>query len=134
VGEHNGNLKGDANWQIVTDFPGSALRNVLHFNGTDNYVELVNSTKLGLKENSFTVEAWVKTEEKSDGSDQVILGTDTRENNKGLHLVIRGTKAYMGFYNNDLRGKTSLEEGKWYWIVWRYTKNTREQAIFINGG
>ncbi|WP_149030914.1 neuraminidase-like domain-containing protein [Moorena producens] len=133
VGEHNGTLQGEANWQTVTDFPGVASRNVLQFDGTDNYIKLVNATELGLTNNSFTVEAWVKTEERSDGGNPAILGIEEHGENLGLHLVIQETKAYMGFYGNDLRGKTSLEDGKWYRIVWRYTKNTQEQAIFING-
>ena len=47
--------------------------------------------------------------------------------------MVRDRKPYFGFYNNDLRGKTNLEAGKWYHLVWRYNKLSGEQAIFLNG-
>ena len=47
--------------------------------------------------------------------------------------MIRNRKPYMGFFNNDLVGNTLIEEGKWYYIAWRYNKQNGEQAIFVNG-
>ena len=47
--------------------------------------------------------------------------------------MIRNRKPYFGFYNNDLQGKTLIEAGQWYHLVWRYNKLSGEQAIFLNG-
>ena len=47
--------------------------------------------------------------------------------------MIRNQKPYMGFFNNDLAGNTHIEEGKWYYITWRYNKQNGEQAIVVNG-
>ncbi|NET85023.1 MAG: hypothetical protein F6J94_24835, partial [Moorea sp. SIO1F2] len=96
------------------------------------YVKLPKASVLKLTDSDFTVEAWVNADELPE-RDVSILGTDSRETNEGLHLIIRNKKAYMGFFNNDLEGKTELKPGEWIYIVWRYRKYKAEQAIFING-
>ncbi|NES83263.1 MAG: hypothetical protein F6K10_18675, partial [Moorea sp. SIO2B7] len=98
----------------------------------EEYVELPKASVLKLTDSDFTVEAWVNADELPD-RDVSILGTDTTETNEGLHLIIRNKKAYMGFFNNDLEGKTELKPGEWIYLVWRYRKYKAEQAIFING-
>ena len=132
-GTNKGTLTGTPNWTTVTDFPGSASRYVLQFDGDSTYVTLTAASNLKLNNSDFTVEAWVKADDlRSD--DRTILGMDDdRTDNKCLHLVIRNKKAYMGFHGNDLAGNAELKEGIWYQIVWRYTKSRKEQAIFING-
>jgi hypothetical protein len=137
-GTNTGTLTGTPNWTTVTDFPGSASRNVLQFDGNPTCVTLTTASILKLNSGDFTVEAWVKADDLPSGygsdSDRTILGMDQpKEDNKCLHLVIRNKKAYMGFHGNDLPGKAELQEKTWYQIVWRYTKSTKEQAIFING-
>lgn len=131
IGSNNGTLQGAATWGTTIDFPGTASRPVLQFDGTSNYVTLANASELGLTDSDFTVEAWFKADDLS--SHQAILCTDAYSDNRGLHLMIMNQKAYMGFYANDLAGQTTLVGGRWYHIVWRYTKSTGEQAIFING-
>ncbi|MCT7952702.1 hypothetical protein NG798_23155 [Ancylothrix sp. C2] len=139
-GTNTGTLTGTPNWTTVRDFPGSASRNVLQFDGNSTYVTLTAASNLKLNNSDFTVEAWVKADELPPGDirvsdgDRTILGMDDdRTNKKCLHLVIRNKKAYMGFFGNDLPGKAELQEGTWYQIVWRYSTSTKEQAIFING-
>jgi hypothetical protein len=107
---------------------GTALR----FDGADDYVPLTWANALGLTEHSFTVAAWVKGD--VFGSDSyAVLGDEQKQTNRGLHLVVRNSKPYMGFYNNDLEGNTTLSPGQWYHLVWRYDKDQQEQAIFVNG-
>lgn len=142
AGDNDGALKGNANWQTATDFPGIVSRKVLQFDGSSNYVELTEASELGLTDSDFTVEAWVKADDLSWSNyhhDQPVLGMDNFDKegltglNKTLHLVIRNKKAYMGFAHADLHGTIPLESGKWYQIVYLYDKKYRLQAIFING-
>ncbi len=106
--------------------------NAARFDG-DDYLSLGTAEELRLKDRSFTVAAWVNGDAFGPGRDHTILGTDQAEVNAGLHLMVREDKPYMGFYGNDTPGNTTLSNGEWYHLVWRYDKSTGEQAIFVNG-
>ncbi|MDJ0898785.1 MAG: hypothetical protein QNJ55_08230, partial [Xenococcus sp. MO_188.B8] len=135
VGNNNGTLKGDAKLETVNenDFPVTDSKNVLKLDGNGDYVTLSAANQLGLTNNSFTAEAWINIAEFPESSDLTILGIDQTSKNKGLHLVIRRQKPYMGFFSNDTTGKTVLKTGEWYHLAWRYDDSKQEQAIFVNG-
>jgi two-component SAPR family response regulator len=97
------------------------------------YIILPEADKMGLRNQDFTVSAWIKINSFSDRRDFTILGTEQNNYRKGLHLQLRDRRAYFGFWANDLNGNTHLRENQWYHITWRYTKYSGEQAIFING-
>ena len=101
----------------------------LHFDGLDGYVNLVDANILGITNNTFTVESWIKVIN-YDGSDETVFGGSDPE---PLHFVIRDQKPHMGFYLNDLPGNTLIEIDTWYHIAWRYQISNGEQAIFVNG-
>ncbi len=118
---------------LETGHTGSAAR----FDGVDDAVALPSAATLGLYDHDFTVSAWVKLDSTS-GGDKTILGTAEKTSNHGLHLTVRQGKPYMGFYGNDTAGKTTLETGRWYHLVWRYQKTNwpataYAQAIYVNG-
>jgi len=99
-----------------------------------SYILLPGAEAFKLREHDFTVAAWVKIKEYlPNKADYCIIGTKNNTYQQGIHLLIRERKPYFGFYNNDLRGKTNLEAGKWYHLVWRYNKLSGEQAIFLDG-
>jgi autotransporter-associated beta strand protein len=104
------------------------LSNAIEFDGGDDHIALTNAGNLGLNGN-FTAMAWVRPD--TLGGDKAIFGTEQTGNNVGLHLVIRGSVFYMGFYGNDLPGTQTLTAGQWYHVAFRY--NNGEQAIFVNG-
>lgn len=106
--------------------------NAAGFDG-DDYLSLGTAAELRLKDRSFTVAAWVNGDAFGPGRDHTILGTDQGEVNAGLHLMVREGKPYMGFYGNDTEGVTTLSNGTWHHLVWRYDSSTGEQAIFVNG-
>ncbi|MCP4667234.1 MAG: LamG domain-containing protein, partial [Deltaproteobacteria bacterium] len=105
----------------------------LKFDGKDDHIRLAPASDLGLTNSDFTVEAWITILDFAGESDKTVLGTDQGGKNKGLHLVVRNKKPFMGFYGNDTAGKTELTTGAWSHIVWRYTKKGGKQAIFVNG-
>ncbi|WP_293116023.1 hemopexin repeat-containing protein [Moorena sp. SIO4G3] len=108
-------------------------RSAYQFDGINDYIELPTAPSLKLKNHSFTVSAWVCVSSFPSEGDQPILGTDLKETNKGLHLIIRNKKPYMGFFNNDTWGQTEIESGQWYCLTWRYDITKQQQTIFING-
>ncbi|HZG39474.1 MAG TPA: LamG domain-containing protein, partial [Nodosilinea sp.] len=127
--------------RVLPPFRGAAL--VL--DGKDDYIQLgavetilpqgtASGSSLSVAE-SFTAEAWVWVDEAALSQDNPVLGMDERAENKSLHLTIRQGKPHFGFFGgtNDLTSDSQLLPQTWYHIAWRYTRETGEQAIFING-
>lgn len=123
--------------QILKDSAPVLRGGVLEFDGQDDYIQLADAVTLGLTDRDFTVEAWVCASDLANptgNGDRPILGTDApREPNQGLHLTLRNGKPRLGFFQTDLPGRKPLVADTWYHIVWRYTKATQEQAVFVNG-
>lgn len=89
---------------------------------------------LKMTDHGFTVATWLKIREfDSLGSDVVVLGSKSFAYQRGLHLMIRQKKPYMGFFNNDLSGNTEIKDNQWFHLVWRFNQLSGEQAIFVNG-
>jgi two-component SAPR family response regulator len=115
-------------------FKKDSIRQTVAFFDKDSKIELPKAEEFKLRDHDFTISAWIKVEKFIDRKlDYCILGTPTSSYQEGIHLVIRMRKPYFGFYSNDLAGNMIFEEGKWYYVTWRYTKLTGEQAIFVNG-
>jgi two-component SAPR family response regulator len=115
-------------------FANDSTRSSAAFFSKDSYIILPGAEEYKIRDHDFSVAAWVKIKEYlPNKSDYCILGTKTNSYQQGIHLLIRDKKPYFGFFNNDLRGKTVLEAGQWYHLVWRYNKLSGEQAIFLNG-
>lgn len=115
-------------------FANDSVRSSVAYFDENSYILLPGAEAFKLREHNFTVAAWVKIKEfPTNQTEYCIIGTKNSNYQQGIHLLIRNRKPYFGFYNNDLRGKTDLEAGKWYHLVWRYNKFSGEQAIFLNG-
>ena len=115
-------------------FTNDSSRTSVAVFGENSYIVLPGAEEFKIRDHDFTVAAWVKIKEYlPNRRDYCILGTKNNSYQQGIHLLVRDKKPYFGFYNNDLQGKTVLEAGRWYHMVWRYNKLSGEQAIFING-
>ena len=100
----------------------------------ESFIRLPNAETLGLHNHDFTVSAWIKAvPPPTERRDISILGSEEIIYRQGLHLQLRELKPYFGFYANDLTANSEIRYNEWVHLVWRYTKNTGEQAIFING-
>lgn len=106
---------------------------VVKFN-EQSLISLAGAEELSIRDHDFTVSVWIRIPEYlPEKTDYCVLSSKIASYQSGLHLVIRNKQPYMGFFNDDLAGRAVIEEGRWYHIVWRYNKLSREQAIFING-
>ena len=115
-------------------FTNDSVRSTVALFNEKSYIILPGAESFKLRDHDFSVAAWVKIKEYlPNKEDYCIIGTKTNSYQQGIHLLIRSRKPYFGFYNNDLKGNTVLEAGKWYHLVWRYNKLSGEQAIFLNG-
>jgi two-component SAPR family response regulator len=119
---------------VDVGFRNDSLRKEVAYFNNRSHIVLPKAEEFKVRDHDFTVSVWVKVEEFLPNKiDYCILGTPTNSYQEGIHLVIRNKKPYFGFFSNDLEGKTIVEEGKWYHLVWRYTKLNGEQAIYVNG-
>ena len=131
---HDFSINGFDGKSYNVKYENDSTRSTVALFNEKNYIVLPGAESFKIRDHDFTVAAWVKIKEYlPNKEDYCILGTKTSTYQQGIHLLIRNQKPYFGFYNNDLRGKTNLEAGKWYHLVWRYNKLSGEQAIFLNG-
>ena len=115
-------------------FANDSARSTVAIFGKNSYIVLPGAEKFKVRDHDFSVVAWVKIKEYLPNKrDYCIIGTKNNSYQQGIHLLVRDKKPYFGFYNNDLQGKTRLEAGRWYHLVWRFNKLSGEQAIFVNG-
>jgi len=99
--------------------------------GTRRWISLAPANELGIIQSDFTFAVWLKLD--SAGIEQSIVGTYTSDLGSSIHLSLRNSIPYFGFFGNDHLGKNHLETGRWYHVVWRYMKFSGEQAIYVNG-
>jgi two-component SAPR family response regulator len=99
----------------------------------DAYIKIGTPEKYGIRNNSFSVSAWVKLNEVNVGKEYSILGSPEGLFRKGLHLIIRQGHPYFGFYGNDLWAEKVVEPNVWFHIVFRYNFFNGEQAIYVDG-
>ena len=91
-----------------------------------------STPNIPLAARSFTVEAWIN------GSDfnadrQVIGQCDSQTMDNCLHFNIRNSKVYMGFFNDDVAGNTTLKTGTWYHVAGTYDHVSHVQTLYVNG-
>ena len=102
--------------------------------GNGSRLNLPTPQEMGMRDHDFTVQAWLMVPKLDpEKRDYCVLGSRTSAYQQSLHLMIRRGKPYMGFFNNDISGKTEIEPNKWYNLIWRYNKQNGEMAIFVNG-
>jgi len=115
-------------------FTNDSTRSTVALFGENSFIVLPGAEEFKIRDHDFSVAAWIKIKEYLPNKpDYCIIGTKNNSYQQGIHLLIRNRKPYFGFYNNDLQGKTVLETGVWYHLVWRYNKLNGEQAIYLNG-
>jgi two-component SAPR family response regulator len=115
-------------------FTNDSTRSTVAVFGENSFIVLPGAEEFKIRDHDFSVAAWIKIKEYLPNKpDYCIIGTKNNSYQQGIHLLIRNRKPYFGFYNNDLQGKTVLETGVWYHLVWRYNKLNGEQAIYLNG-
>ena len=102
--------------------------------GDSSRISLPTASEMNIRDHDFTMSAWVKIPEYlPEKEDYCVIGARNNAYQHGLHLVIRDQKPFMGFFNNDLQGNTTIEAGRWYNIIWRFNKSNGEQAIYVDG-
>ena len=101
---------------------------------TKNQSLLIPNPQLKLYNQSWTFEAWIHLTNNSNSSTYGIIGQcKTASNYQCLHLLVRHQKLYLGFFNNDSSGNTTLATSKWYHVAFVFDCSTRNQSIYLDG-
>lgn len=116
-------------WVPSTDF---IMDTVFDHIGGDKRYPIGKAAALGFNARSFTASAWVYRTGRDSG-DNTIFGMNEKSTNKGLHLLVRNKKYYMGFYRNDCGSDTLSTLNNWEQIVFRYKLESKQMTMYLNG-
>lgn len=105
----------------------------LVFDGVDDHLTLPDAPIVGLGGGDFTVSAWINLETYDTNIGRPIVGGLTRGDGQNIHMLVRNQRLYMDFWNSSVGGKTVVQTGQWYHATFRYTAETSELALFLNG-
>ncbi|MEL7568790.1 MAG: LamG-like jellyroll fold domain-containing protein [Dehalobacterium sp.] len=93
------------------------------------------SQAVNFQDKSFSVECSIKVS--PDGSNQAILvqedPTNPRTIDKTLHLLVRDSKLYFGFYSDDLAGTINVADNYFHSVCFTYDALTKTKCIFVDG-
>ncbi|UJR24399.1 hypothetical protein I4U23_005776 [Adineta vaga] len=97
------------------------------------YVEIL-SPSLDLNNRSFTFELLINPFILNNSYFYGLIGQcTTSSTNQCLHLAIRNSYLFFGFFQNDCVGQTILNSSTWYHVAFVYSYELRRQIIYLNG-
>eukprot|EP01047_Picozoa_sp_COSAG01_P013358 COSAG01_NODE_624_length_14732_cov_58.900772_2_plen_2421_part_00 len=96
-------------------------------------LSISDAKSLGMTESSFTAMAWVNRHHRSGSGDNTVFGTDETSHGKGLHLIVRGHRYFMGFFGMDCGSSAVSRKGRWEHVAFVYNKDAQTQQIYVNG-
>jgi hypothetical protein len=113
---------------FVTGYLGQAAS----FNASAK--QAVYTSFIPLNNISFTVEAWIKPTGYPNPVDHSIVGLcPLKTMDHCLHINIRNTRLYFGFYNDDASGGTEVLLNQWVHVAFTFDLTTKIQTIYLNG-
>ncbi|CAF2113863.1 unnamed protein product [Rotaria magnacalcarata] len=102
------------------------------FNATQK--QALRTASIPFNNVSFTVDLWMKQNGYPNPSDYSIVGLcSSGITDSCLHMNIRNTKFYMGFYFNDIQSVTSMPLNLWTHAAFVFDVSNRQQSIYVNG-
>ncbi|CAM2714788.1 unnamed protein product [Rotaria socialis] len=102
------------------------------FNATAK--QALHTAYIPFKNVSFTVDVWMKQNGFPNPSDYSIVGLcSSGITDSCLHMNIRSTKFYMGFYSDDIQSVTSMPLNYWMHVAFVFDVSNLQQSIYVNG-
>jgi hypothetical protein len=113
---------------FVTGYIGQAAS----FNASAQ--QAIYTSFIPLNSVSFTIEAWIQPTGYPNIQDHSIVGLCPKVIiNNCLHINIRHTKLYFGFYYDDVQGATVIPLFQWIHAAFVFDAITKVQTIYLNG-
>ncbi|CAF4192987.1 unnamed protein product, partial [Adineta steineri] len=121
---HNGTFVG--NLSFTMGYIGRAIQ----CSGT----AYINTSYIDFYRRSFTIELWFYIHNRTSGNIDLLGECMHGNTDTCLHLGLSGGSApYMGFYNDDSVGSSSIVNYQWYHIAFVYNNTARQRQIYVNG-
>ncbi|WP_421891879.1 LamG-like jellyroll fold domain-containing protein [Marinoscillum sp.] len=106
--------------------------NALSFDGTDDYVDITHNTSQNLS--TFTLEAWVKTEQAAGAHIRIIMKPVA--GNQNYSLAINNGYAHVRFDGSggvQAEGTTLINDGKWHHLAGVFDNANDLISIYVDG-
>ncbi|MEQ8777003.1 MAG: LamG-like jellyroll fold domain-containing protein [Marinoscillum sp.] len=106
--------------------------NALSFDGTDDYVDIVHNASQNLS--TFTLEAWVKTEQAAGAHIRIIMKPVA--GNQNYSLAINNGYAHVRFDGSggvQAEGTTLINDGKWHHLAGVFDNANDLISIYVDG-
>jgi hypothetical protein len=101
----------------------------LSLDGLDDHV---SAPFIPLNDRSFTITAWFAAKDLT--TDAPLLSQmDSPATDKYLHLLIRNSLPYFGFYGDDLWGSTVINTNRFYHVAFVYNNTNHHKYIYLDG-
>lgn len=98
------------------------------------YSEYIRAGYMSWMSRSFTVEAWLYLYSLAPSGDRMIFSQcETTAQCRCLHYTVRSNRLYLGFYNDDISGRTELTVNVWYHVAFVYDFGSNMKMIYLNG-
>ncbi|MDJ0717264.1 MAG: neuraminidase-like domain-containing protein [Prochloraceae cyanobacterium] len=128
AGNKNGNLEGNPQWKKVADFPGTDSRDVLEFDGNDDYVSIT----LNEPETEITHTLWFKT---TNGNVGLFSITNNSGSNNDRHIYLKNGNLKTRVWRDETIGTKGLNlaDGQWHHVAHVIGGSVGGQQIYIDG-
>lgn len=123
---------------LTTSWTGGKVWDSLYFNGSDNFVEALDSDSLRIWWNNISISAWIKSASSVNYRTVVSKWYHLADGGYSLRLT-RDTepiKAFTVFNNgitewNSAGSYNNITNDVWYYIVW--TRTASKNCLYVNG-
>ncbi|CAF0990046.1 unnamed protein product [Adineta steineri] len=94
----------------------------------------INVSYIDFYRRSFTIEFWFYINNRTSANIGLLGECMHGSTDTCLHLGLSdGSTPYMGFYNDDSAGSSSIVNYQWYHIAFVYNNTARQRQIYVNG-
>lgn len=109
------------------------------FDGTDDFVKILDAATLNLSGSDMTLEIWIKTS--NTGALDCILDKSNLSSGNNGYTIIKtvANKSQLEYYDGSapsptLAGTTTITDGLWHYVViqWKVDNSTRQLSVDLN--
>lgn len=118
---------------LYSDSSMSGDQSSASFSTLNTQYAVISTPNHRLENRSWTFEGWIYFQNNY-GYDLGIVGNcESKEKNKCLHLNVRSSYLFFGFFANDFSGSRILLNNNWYHFAFVMNCETKQRSIYLDG-